>query len=136
MPYWSETVLKTMAAVVPLGSWATLNGVAVIVLAQLSAGISVATGTRSTMVCSSISTPRPERAAAAEHGSDGAVADADLQALGDLLGGVSSMVSKNFSMSSSSAPAAASMSSARRVSTSSATAAGMAQETALPPLTS
>ena len=48
----------------------------------------------------------------------------------------SSMVSKNFSISSSSAPAAASISSARRASTSSAMSAGMAQAAALPPLTS
>ena len=48
----------------------------------------------------------------------------------------SSMVSKNFSISSSSAPAAASISSARRASTSSAMSAGMAHSAALPPLTS
>ena len=123
-----------MAAVVPLGSMATLTSLPSSSSA-FSAGMSVARGTRSTMVSSSISTPRPERAAPQSTGATVPSRTPTFRPLA-ISAGVSSMVSKNFSMSSSSAPAAASMSSERRVSTSSATEAGTAQETALPPLTS
>ena len=134
LPYWSEMVLNTMAAVGPLGSMATSMALPSSSWAA-SAGISVATGTRSRMVCISISTPRPVMALPHRTGQmlpsrtpifrPLAISSAD-----------SSMVSKNFSISSSSAPAAFSISSARRDSTSSATSAGMGHSTTLPPLTS
>ena len=87
------------------------------------------------MVCSSISTPRP---VLAEPHSTGQTLPSRTPIFRPLAisSADSSMVSKNFSISSSSAPAAASISSARRASTSSAMSAGMAQAAALPPLTS
>ena len=134
LPYWSEMVLNTMAAVGPLGSKATWMSLPSSSWAA-SAGISVATGARSRMVCSSISTPRP---VLAEPHSTGQTLPSRTPIFRPLAisWADSSMVSKNFSISSSSAPAAASISSARRASTSSAMSAGMAQAAALPPLTS
>ena len=124
MPYWSEMVLKTMAAVGPLGSKATSTSLPASSLA-FSAGISVATGTRSTMVFMSISTPRP---VTAEPHSTGHTLPSRTPIFRPLAMSAadSSMDSKNFSISSSSAPAAASISSARRASTSSAMSPGMA----------
>ena len=134
LPYWSEMVLKTMAAVGPLGSQATSTSLPSSSCA-VSAGISVATGTRSTMVCISISTPKP---VTAEPHSTGQTLPSRTPSFRPraMSSADSSMVSKNFSISSSSEPAAASISSARRASTSSAISAGMAQAAALPPLTS
>ena len=90
-----------------------------------SAGISVATGTRSTMVCISISTPRPVTALPHSTGHTLPSRTPICRPLA-MSSADSSMVSKNFSISSSSAPAAASINSARRASTSSAMSAGIA----------
>ena len=62
LPYWSEMVLKTMAAVGPLGSRLTWTAFSPDSSAASSAGISREEGTRSMMVDRSISVPRPVRA--------------------------------------------------------------------------
>ena len=62
LPYWSEMVLNTMAAVGPLGSRLTSRASSPDSSVPASAGISRGAGTRSTMVLSSISVPRPVRA--------------------------------------------------------------------------
>ena len=109
LPYWSEMVLKTMAAVAPLGSRLTSTPFSPDSSVAFSAGISWGPGTRSTMVLSSISVPRP---VTAEPQTTGARVPSCIPTFRPVM--ISSLVkgspAKNFSMFSSVVSATASIS--------------------------
>ena len=131
LPYWSEMVLNTMAAVGPLGSRSTVTVSSPDSSVAVSAGISSGAGTRSTMVCSSISVPRPVKA---EPHTTGARVPSWMPTFRPFM--ISSLVKgspeKNFSMFSSVVSATASISWSYSSSTTLILLSGMGISTRLP----
>ena len=137
LPYWSDRVLKTKAAGGAVGIDGDGDCLAVLILGLLGGHV----GGQGSEIHDGLQQHLNAQAGegrAAEHGGHGALPDAGLQALGRSRRGCSSIaVEELLHELLARSPATASMSSASEgSSTSSATAAGMAQETVLPPLTS